>query len=119
MFSGFGIAIPVRAFSRLTTGSNLRISINFGPGTRDSPGAKDSNNIAEVGINFSPTGSVVPTTAGTVPTGKSLKNLLIIQKSSKALVFNGFNNCSIKTIAQSFEQDLIVETKESNDVTPQ
>ena len=118
LFSGFGIAIPVRAFSRLTTGSNLRISINFGNGTRENTGDVISNAI-EIGQNFSPTGKINVTTANNAPAGKWLKNLLIIQKSSKALVFNGFNNCSIKNIAQSFEQDLIVETKESNDVTPQ
>lgn len=125
MFSGFGIAIPVRAFSRLTTGCNLRISINFGPGTLNSIGQKDNNNVVPVGINFSPNGNLATFAGGNdgpIPPGKSLNNLLIIQKSSKALVFNGFNNCSIKSIAQSFEQDLIVENienKESNDVTPQ
>ena len=118
VFSGFGIAIPVRAFSRLTTGSNLRISINFGDGTRESAG-EQSGNVIPVGQNFTPTGKINITTANKLPACKWLKNLLVIQKSSKALVFNGFNNCSIKNIAQSFEQDLIVETKESNDVTPQ
>jgi hypothetical protein len=118
VFSGFGIAIPVRAFSRLTTGSNLRISINFGDGTREGAGQK-SGNVIPVGQNFSPTGSISVTTANQHPAGKWLKNLLVIQKSTKALVFNGFNNCSIKNIAQSFEQDLIVETKESTDITPQ
>lgn len=119
VFSGFGIAIPVRAFSRLTTGSNLRISINFGDGTRDSAD-EQANNIVELGQNWSPTGNMqIGATAGKPPNGKWLKNLLIIQKSSKALVFNGFNNCSIKNIAQSFEQDLIVENKESTEVTPQ
>ena len=118
MFSGFGIAIPVRAFSRLTTGSNLRISINFGDGTLDGAGAL-ANQCVPLGINFVPTGSIATFAANTAPAGKWLKNLLVIQKSSKALVFNGFNNCSIKNIAQSFEQDLIVENKESTDVTPQ
>lgn len=122
MFSGFGIAIPVRAFSRLTTGSNLRISLNFGEGTLSGAGARDANNVVPLGINFTPTANIATFTGGnngSVPAGKWLKNLLVIQKSSKALVFNGFNNCSIKNITQSFEQDLIVENKESNDVTPQ
>lgn len=119
MFSGFGIAIPVRAFSRLTTGSNLRISINFGDGTLDSVGQVDANHVVPLGINFSPNGTIVPSAQDSVPAGKWLKNLLVIQKSSKALVFNGFNNCSIKNITQSFEQDLVVENKESTDVTPQ
>lgn len=119
VFSGFGIAIPVRAFSRLTTGSNLRISINFGNGTREK--VDSDGDIHLVGQNFYATGDlkVGEDKATYKPPGKWLKNLLIIQKSTKALVFNGFNNCSIKNIAQSFEQDLIVETKESNDVTPQ
>lgn len=119
VFSGFGIAIPVRAFSRLTTGSNLRISINFGNGTREK--LDTTGDIHTVGQNFYATGDlkVGANKANYKPPGKWLKNLLIIQKSTKALVFNGFNNCSIKNIAQSFEQDLIVETKESNDVTPQ
>lgn len=119
MFSGFGIAIPVRAFSRLTTGSNLRISLNFGAGTREGKGDIDANHVVPLGINFVPSGTIVPSGQDDVPDGKWLKNLLVIQKSSKALVFNGFNNCSIKNIAQSFEQDLIVENKESTDVTPQ
>ena len=119
VFSGFGIAIPVRAFSRLTTGSNLRISINFGNGTAEK--STKSGDIHTVGQNFYATGDlkVGGDKSQYSPPGKWLKNLLIIQKSSKALVFNGFNNCSIKNIAQSFEQDLIVENKESNDVTPQ
>lgn len=119
MFSGFGIAIPVRAFSRLTTGSNLRISINFGDGTLDGAGALKDECIP-LGINYVPTGSIATFEKDKAPAnGKWLKNLLVIQKSSKALVFNGFNNCSIKNITQSFEQDLVVENKESTDVTPQ
>lgn len=118
VFSGFGIAIPVRAFSRLTTGSNLRISINFGDGTAEKA-TVGTDNFVHLGQNFSPNTTMAISGAGAYPAGKWLKNLLVIQKSSKALVFNGFNNCSIKNIAQSFEQDLIVETKESTEVTPQ
>jgi hypothetical protein len=114
MFSGFGIAIPVRAFSRLTTGSNLRISINFGPGMGGSPVTLNKDNAkTTIPINgfvpgdFAQDLQVIP-----------LKNLLVIQKSSKALCFNGFNNCAIKSITQSFNQEIIVENKD-DDVSAQ
>lgn len=133
MFSGFGIAIPVRAFSRLTTGSNLRISINFGSGM-----SADGNHLeagadktSNVYVNSFFTSNIVESdrdaqgqvnadadkvrAANWIP----LKNLLVIQKSSKALVFNGFNNCAIKNITQSFEQDIVVENKEADATAPQ
>jgi hypothetical protein len=112
MFSGFGIAIPVRAFSRLTTGSNLRISINFGNGMSDSP-----VQLAGVATNVPINGFVTGDFANNVQV-TPLKNLLVIQKSSKALCFNGFNNCAIKSITQSFNQEIIVENKE-DDVSAQ
>ena len=110
MFSGFGIAIPVRAFSRLTTGSNLRISINFGPGMSGTSGAcVATGTVNQIGINGFLNGPLAANTTWT-----PLKNLLVIQKSSKALCFNGFNNCAIKNITQSFNQEIIVENKEDN-----
>lgn len=114
MFSGFGIAIPVRAFSRLTTGSNLRISINFGPGMTNTSGTcVATGTVNDIGINGFLNGPLAADTTWT-----PLKNLLVIQKSSKALCFNGFNNCAIKNITQAFTQDLIVENKE-DDVSAQ
>ena len=110
MFSGFGIAIPVRAFSRLTTGSNLRISINFGGGMTNTSGScAATGTVNYLGINAFLNGPIAQNTTWT-----PLKNLLVIQKSSKALCFNGFNNCAIKSITQSFNQEIIVENKEDN-----
>lgn len=110
MFSGFGIAIPVRAFSRLTTGSNLRISINFGGGMSNTSGTcVATGTVNSIGINGFLNGPLAANTTWT-----PLKNLLVIQKSSKALCFNGFNNCAIKNITQSFNQEIIVENKEDN-----
>lgn len=124
MFSGFGIAIPVRAFSRLTTGSNLRISINFGAGMSDSPGVLTTtqNSATVVPVNSFFTDRITNTDDADkvkAATWRPLKNLLVIQKSSKALVFNGFNNCAIKNITQSFEQDIVVENKEADATAPQ
>lgn len=114
MFSGFGIAIPVRAFSRLTTGSNLRISINFGDGMTNTSGTcAATGTVNYPGINAFLNGPLAANTTWT-----PLKNLLVIQKSSKALCFNGFNNCAIKNITQSFNQEIIVENKE-DDVSAQ
>jgi hypothetical protein len=62
-----------------------------------------------IGINGFLNGPIAEKTTWT-----PLKNLLVIQKSSKALCFNGFNNCAIKNIAQSFNQEIIVENKEDN-----
>jgi hypothetical protein len=125
MFSGFGIAIPVRAFSRLTTGSNLRISINFGAGMSDGSGkitGGASQTTDDIPVNsfftspFTDQGNKTPADQDNVVDApwRPLKNLLVIQKSSKALCFNGFNNCAIKNIAQSFNQEIIVENKEDN-----
>lgn len=114
MFSGFGIAIPVRAFSRLTTGSNLRISINFGENiSNDTINLLAGGNFNAMPLNGFVRGNFVQGTQVT-----PLKNLLVIQKSSKALCFNGFNNCAIKNITQSFNQEIIVENKE-DDVSAQ
>lgn len=127
MFSGFGIAIPVRAFSRLTTGSNLRISINFGTGMSDSVSnitAGASKTTANIPVNAFFTSTIVNNTGAAADAKvaaaewRPLKNLLVIQKSSKALCFNGFNNCAIKNITQSFNQEIIVENKE-DDVSAQ
>lgn len=121
MFSGFGIAIPVRAFSRLTTGSNLRISINFGSGMSGAPGVINNaqNQATPVPVNSFFT-SLIANANNELQAAnwRPLKNLLVIQKSSKALCFNGFNNCAIKNITQSFNQEIIVENKE-DDVSAQ
>lgn len=110
LYSGFAIVIPVSCFSRLTSGSQLTISINFGDGLVNTPqvdgtipaGAK------EVGINE----RISSVTATNLKT-EVLKQICVVQKYKKALVYNGFNNCSIKTITQSFEQN--IDVIESND----
>ena len=62
----------------------------------------------EVGINE----RISSVTATNLKT-EVLKQICVVQKYKKALVYNGFNNCSIKTITQSFEQN--IDVIESND----
>lgn len=119
LYSGFAIIIPSSPFSRLTTGSNLTISINFGEGMTNTPtlqalstvpASTDPNGGSQaIGINE----RISQTTATKIKT-EVLNQICVVQKYKKALVFNGFNNCSIRTITQSFEQD--IEVTESNDV---
>lgn len=113
LYSGFAIVIPTSCFTHLTTGSQLTISINFGKGMTNTPSMQNLTNIPtgdqSIGINE----RISQVTATQMKT-EALKQICVVQKYKKALVYNGFNNCSIKTITQSFEQD--IEVTESNDV---
>lgn len=118
LYSGFAIIIPTSPFSRLTTGSNLTISINFGEGMTNVPSMTqltnipapddDNNGSRPIGIN-----ERISQTTNTKMKTEVLNQICVVQKYKKALVYNGFNNCSIRTITQSFEQDISVT--ESND----
>lgn len=113
LYSGFAIIIPTSCFSRLTTGSQLTISINFGEGLTNTPAYSSLGDLPtgekKIGIN-----ERISRVNATQLQTEVLKQICVVQKYKKALVYNGFNNCTIKTITQSFEQD--IEVTESNDV---
>ena len=93
---GFCVCIPTHEFSKLTTpSSQLKISILFGPG---------------VSAN-TPTGENITTFLNSYFDGQVVvqNKIQVIQKSSKGLVYNSFDNCSVKAISASFSQDIIVE----------
>lgn len=118
LYSGFAIIIPSSPFSRLTTGSNLTISINFGQGMTNTPSISQ---LAPIPSPGQPSANqpicinerISQVTSTQIKT-EVLNQICVVQRYKKALVFNGFNNCSIRTITQSFEQD--IEVTESNDV---
>lgn len=94
--NGFCICIPTHEFSKLTTpSSQLKISILFGPG---------------VSAN-TPTGDNMKTFLNSYFDNQVVvqNKIQVIQKSSKGIVYNGFDNCSVKAISASFSQDIIVE----------
>lgn len=92
----FCVCIPTHEFSKLTTpSSQLKISILFGPG---------------VSAN-TPTGTDIQTFLNSYFDGQVViqNKIQVIQKSSKGIVYNGFDNCSVKAISASFTNDIIVE----------
>lgn len=92
----FCICIATHEFSKLTTpSSQLKISILFGPG---------------VSTN-TPTGTTVNTLLNSYFDGQVIaqNKIQVIQKSSKGIVYNSFDNCSVKAISASFSNDIIVE----------
>lgn len=123
LYSGFCICIPASCFTRLTTGSQICITINFGEGVTNSSeylNAKEitinaANSSNKIGLNE----RIVATTNGDGTDNKGtirteiLKQIIVFQKYKKALVYNGFNNCSIKTISQSFEQEIQIDEPEN------
>lgn len=93
---GFCICIPTHEFSKLTTpSSQLKISILFGPG---------------VSAN-TPTGENITTFLNSYFDGQVVvqNKIQVIQKSSKGIVYNSFDNCAVKAISASFSQDIVVE----------
>jgi hypothetical protein len=118
LYSGFAIIIPSSPFSRLTTGSNLTISINFGEGMTNTPSMSQLTTIPvntdanggsrSIGIN-----ERISQVTNTQIKTEVLNQICVVQKYKKALVYSGFNNCSIRTITQSFEQD--IQVTEAND----
>ena len=114
LYSGFMVVIPTSPFSRLTTGSQLTISINFGSGIVNSATLNTLTPIptAAQSIGINERISQVSDDAAEIKT-EALNQICVVQKYKKALVYQGFNNCVTKTITQSFEQDISVT--ESND----
>lgn len=121
LYSGFALIIPTSCFSRLTSGTQISIQILFGPGvTTDShyskltklPQLSGNDEYAtkkfEIGMNE----RINQVTATEFRT-EALKQIMVVQKYRRALVYNGFNSTSLKQITQNFEQD--IEVQESND----
>jgi len=94
---GFCICIPTHEFTKLTTpSSQLKISILFGPGVAITTPSGATDSIAYLNSYFD--GQVV------------IQNKIqVIQKSSKGIVYNSFDNCAVKAISASFSQDIVVE----------
>lgn len=90
--SGFAICLPMSAFSRLSTGSMIELNITFGDGVISS-GQAQTTYPAGINQKWYNNTNVIDT-------------ISVIQKSKKAIVFNGYNNCQVKQINQSFEQDI-------------
>ena len=103
LYSCFAVTVPTSCFTRLTTGSQIVLSINFGPGMKNEPTYKTASAPGAIGINE----RITSVNAGNITT-EALKQVVIYQRYKKALVYQGFNNCSVKTITQSFEQDIEV-----------
>ena len=103
LYSAFAVTVPTSCFTRLTTGSQIVLSINFGPGMKNEPTYKAVTEPKAIGIN-----ERINSVTGTTVTTEALKQVVIYQRYKKALVYQGFNNCSVKTITQSFEQDIEV-----------
>lgn len=123
LYSGFCLCIPCSCFSRLTTGSQITITINFGEGVVNTNAYQNPTDITlnnangngEIGLNARIVSTANTSTAnkGTIRT-EILKQIIVFQKYKKALVYNGFNNCSIKSISQSFEQDIQIDSEPEN-----
>lgn len=118
LYSGFALIIPTSCFSRLTTGTQISIQILFGDGVVTSPTyqndellpAFDDPALYPIGMNE----RISQVTATHFRT-EALKQIMVVQKYRRALVYNGFNSTSLKQITQNFEQD--IEVQESNDNT--
>lgn len=93
--SGFMLCFPMSAFSRITTNSNINISITFGEGVR--AGTGDSTNPTMTQITKTDT--------------KAIDNIRIITKGKRALMFVEADRCQIYNIQESFDQTINVETK--------
>lgn len=113
LYSAFAIIIPTSPFSRLTTGSQLNITINFGEGISNTASIPTLDTVPTASKTSYINERISQTNETSIKT-EVLKQICVVQKYKKALVFNGFNNCSIKTISQSFEQDIQVDTEPEN-----
>jgi hypothetical protein len=112
LYSGFAIVIPTSCFTRLTTGSNINITLNFGKGISNTASFQDMGNVATTS-KTSYLNERISQTNSTQMKTEVLKQVCVVQKFKKALVFNSANNCSIKTISQSFEQDIQIDEPEN------
>lgn len=93
--SGFILCFPMSAFSRITTNSNINVSITFGPGV-----------FAGTGNSTNP--AMTQTTKTDI---KVLDNIRVITKGKRALMFVEADRCQIYNIQESFDQSINVETK--------
>lgn len=119
LYSGFAIIIPTSCFSRMTSGTQISIQILFGKGVETTSKFPTLTNIPAV------TGDQTAQTIGmnerinqvtaTQFRTEVLKQIMVVQKYRRALVYNGFNSTSLKQITQNFEQD--IEVNEGNDNT--
>lgn len=89
----FSINIPTSAFTKLSTESNVILQIVFGTGIQDTPKANPGY------INALTTDA----------NSQILTQIKVIQKSKKALVFKGFNQTEVRTVTQSFSNDISIE----------
>lgn len=118
LYSGFALIIPTSCFSRLTSGTQISIQILFGPGVATDSHYPNLSNLPqfagtqntefEIGMNE----RISQVTATQFRT-EVLKQIMVVQKYRRALVYNGFNSTSLKQITQNFEQD--IEVNEGND----
>lgn len=94
----FCVCIPTHEFSKLTTpSSQLKISILFGPGVSLTLSKDGDNTVGNTLNSYWDNQFVIQ------------NKIQVIQKSSKGLVFNGFDSCSVKAISASFSNDIVVE----------
>lgn len=124
LYSAFCICVPCSTFSRLSTGSQISITINFGDGVTNSSVYQNgkeitinaANDNAKIGLNE----RIVAATNGTGTDNKGtirteiLKQIIVFQKYKKALVLESYNRASIKNISASFEQDIMIEEGQEN-----
>lgn len=89
--SYFSINIPTSAFTKLSTKANIILQINFGSGI---------NNNTQYSITRLNTSAT---------DGEFIQQIKVIQKSKKALVFKGWNTCEVRTIEQSFSNDITID----------
>ena len=118
LYSGFALIIPTSCFSRLTSGTQISIQILFGEGvTTEShyqllsplPQFSDTDTTEyKIGMN-----ERINQVSATHFRTEVLKQIMVVQKYRRALVYNGFNSTSLKQITQNFEQD--IEVQESNE----
>lgn len=109
LYSGFAIIIPTTPFSRLTTGSQVVLTISFSTGltSESTYPTFGTNKLKNIKLNERIT--AISTADAEIVRTEALKQLCVVQKYRKALVYQGFNNCVVKTISQSFTQDINVE----------
>lgn len=92
--SAFCFDIPVSAFTKLASTSQVQINITFGAGWETLTGIAGDIQMPSVSISNPKT---------------RLDQLRVIIKNKKVLQFNGFNNCSVLDIVQNFDNDIYIQ----------
>ena len=87
--TGFIIPLPMSAFSRISTNSQLNINITMGDG-----------------INMNGTNAIPSMTQTTLTDTQILDRLRVIVKGKRGLMFERLDKCSLYNIQQSFDQDI-------------